>query len=384
MQVILVNGSPHPHGCTYTALDEVARTLNAEGIETEMFQVGDQAARRVPGLRALPDRRALRVRRPGQRVRRSRPGGRRVRVRLAGALCRRGRRHDVLHGPRLLLEHDAGGSAFTSSRRACVVSARRAGTTAAFDQINKYLTISEMLVVGFALLEHGARQHARTRCGRTWRGCRSCAPWRGTWPGCSSAKRPASRPGSPSRSARRACRRTLSAEATTAGGAHRRAAAHSAMSGLSARGIRSDHRTPGERVHRGEESLPGVAANYMTTPYLCQSGQSQGDDRPLSLTGPACRNALARSGTVPVGTGRSEAGSIPRLLSFMFDYILLLSSMERMPPSQAARRVCHTNTLCIRAWTCTRRRFSLRYGMLRASAPCFTLGRSISHSPENG
>ena len=37
MKVILVNGSPHEHGCTYTALSEIAVALEAEGIENEIF-----------------------------------------------------------------------------------------------------------------------------------------------------------------------------------------------------------------------------------------------------------------------------------------------------------------------------------------------------------
>ena len=41
MKIILVNGSPHEKGCTYTALLEVANTLNAEGIQTEIFQIGN-------------------------------------------------------------------------------------------------------------------------------------------------------------------------------------------------------------------------------------------------------------------------------------------------------------------------------------------------------
>ena len=40
MKVLLVNGSPHKEGCTYTALTEVAETLNEEGIETEIFWIG--------------------------------------------------------------------------------------------------------------------------------------------------------------------------------------------------------------------------------------------------------------------------------------------------------------------------------------------------------
>ena len=39
MKTLLVNGSPHAKGCTYTALCEVAAALEQEGIETEIFQV---------------------------------------------------------------------------------------------------------------------------------------------------------------------------------------------------------------------------------------------------------------------------------------------------------------------------------------------------------
>ena len=40
MKVLLINGSPHANGSTYTALKEVADTLNTEGNETEIVQVG--------------------------------------------------------------------------------------------------------------------------------------------------------------------------------------------------------------------------------------------------------------------------------------------------------------------------------------------------------
>lgn len=40
MKVLLINGSPHAAGCTFTALNEVAQTLNKEGIETQIIQVG--------------------------------------------------------------------------------------------------------------------------------------------------------------------------------------------------------------------------------------------------------------------------------------------------------------------------------------------------------
>ena len=42
MKVLLVNGSPHQKGCTYTALEEVSKTLNEEGIETDFFWIGNK------------------------------------------------------------------------------------------------------------------------------------------------------------------------------------------------------------------------------------------------------------------------------------------------------------------------------------------------------
>ena len=49
MKVLLINGSPHAKGSTYTALNEVATTLNQEGIETEMIQVGHLEIRGCTG-----------------------------------------------------------------------------------------------------------------------------------------------------------------------------------------------------------------------------------------------------------------------------------------------------------------------------------------------
>ena len=42
MKVLLINGSPKEKGCTYTALCEVAKTLNEENIETEIFHIGNK------------------------------------------------------------------------------------------------------------------------------------------------------------------------------------------------------------------------------------------------------------------------------------------------------------------------------------------------------
>ncbi len=40
MKVVLFNGSPNKKGCTYTALAEIEKELNKEGIETEIFHAG--------------------------------------------------------------------------------------------------------------------------------------------------------------------------------------------------------------------------------------------------------------------------------------------------------------------------------------------------------
>ena len=45
MKAVLINGSPHAKGCTYIALSELAKTLEAEGIEAEILHVGHQDIR---------------------------------------------------------------------------------------------------------------------------------------------------------------------------------------------------------------------------------------------------------------------------------------------------------------------------------------------------
>ena len=51
MKVLLVNGSGHAKGCTYTALEEVAGALEKNGIETEIIQVGVEPIAGCIGIR---------------------------------------------------------------------------------------------------------------------------------------------------------------------------------------------------------------------------------------------------------------------------------------------------------------------------------------------
>jgi len=45
MNVLLINGSPHAHGCTFTALSVVADELQKAGVETEIIHVGQKDIR---------------------------------------------------------------------------------------------------------------------------------------------------------------------------------------------------------------------------------------------------------------------------------------------------------------------------------------------------
>ncbi len=45
MKVLLINGSPHEKGCTFTALSEIKKTLENNNIEAEIFHIGTSPVR---------------------------------------------------------------------------------------------------------------------------------------------------------------------------------------------------------------------------------------------------------------------------------------------------------------------------------------------------
>lgn len=45
LKALSINGRPHQHGCTDTALCEVAKMLNEEGIATRIFHIGNKPVR---------------------------------------------------------------------------------------------------------------------------------------------------------------------------------------------------------------------------------------------------------------------------------------------------------------------------------------------------
>ncbi|MBQ1188538.1 MAG: flavodoxin family protein [Peptococcaceae bacterium] len=143
MKILVVNGSPHANGCTYTALCEVAAALEAEGMETEMIQVGTKPVSGCLGCGACIKT------------------GKCVIDDVVNEFIEKAKEADgfVFGSP----VHYAGASGaitsfmdrafygkaaiYADKPAAAIVSCRRGGATAAFEQLNKYFTISNMPIV---------------------------------------------------------------------------------------------------------------------------------------------------------------------------------------------------------------------------------------------
>ena len=144
MKVLLINGSPHENGCTYTALSEVAKTLNAHGIETQIYHIGKKPVRGCIACGAceklsrcaFDDDTANEMLSLMREVDGIIIGSPVYYAGPNGALC-------------ALLDRAfyASGGTLQFKPGAAVVSARRSGTTATFDRLNKYFTINRMPVV---------------------------------------------------------------------------------------------------------------------------------------------------------------------------------------------------------------------------------------------
>jgi len=143
MKVLLLNGSSHRNGCTFTALDEVSRALRANNIDTEIYQLGNPELRDCTGCQAC------------------RKLGRCVYEDAVNEFVAKARMCDgFVFGTPVYYAHPSGrilsfldrafysgGDAFAYKPAAAVVSARRSGTTASFDVLNKYFTICNMPVI---------------------------------------------------------------------------------------------------------------------------------------------------------------------------------------------------------------------------------------------
>ena len=130
MKVILVNGSRRKNGCTFTALTEVSEALKADGIESEMFFIGD---------RAVNGEIDAAVKEVGEAMKKADGlivGAPVYYASPSGEIIAFLDRLFMLYGKDMIFKP---GSAITS--------ARRAGTTASLDVMNKYFTFNQMPLV---------------------------------------------------------------------------------------------------------------------------------------------------------------------------------------------------------------------------------------------
>ena len=145
MKVLLVNGSSHAKGCAYTALTEVAGALERQGIETEIFQVGTKAVSGCLGCGACMKTGKCFMNDPVNEFldKASEADGF-----IFGSPVHYASASGMLTSfmDRVFFTNQTNRQ-LANKPAAAVVSARRAGTTATFDQIKKYFTMSNMPVV---------------------------------------------------------------------------------------------------------------------------------------------------------------------------------------------------------------------------------------------
>ncbi|MBE5882331.1 MAG: flavodoxin family protein [Lachnospiraceae bacterium] len=145
MKVLLINGSSKPNGCTNEALTEIAVTLQQEGIEAEIICVGGEEIRDCIGCHgcAKLDNYCM------------------FGDDIVNEIIEKAKECDgFIFGTPVYYAHPSGrilsvlDRMFYASKKvfmhkpgAAIASARRAGTTASVDVLNKYFTIAEMPVV---------------------------------------------------------------------------------------------------------------------------------------------------------------------------------------------------------------------------------------------
>lgn len=143
-KVLLINGSPHEHGCTYTALKEMTDVFTANGIESEILYLGKQPiAGCIACGKCYETGRCIFNDKVNEIMDRSDEfdgivlGSPVYYAGPAGQLCAFLDRLFYISQGRM-----------AGKIGASVVSCRRGGATAAFDRLNKYFGISNMHIAG--------------------------------------------------------------------------------------------------------------------------------------------------------------------------------------------------------------------------------------------
>jgi len=148
MKVLLINGSPNEKGCTYTALNEVAITLNKEGIDTEIYYIGTEPIAPCRDCRACVKLQKCiiddKVNELLSRIHEF-DGfviGSPVHYASASGVISPFLDRLFFAGSRI-----PAGNPFRLKPATAVVSCRRAGSTATIDQLNKYFLINQMPII---------------------------------------------------------------------------------------------------------------------------------------------------------------------------------------------------------------------------------------------
>ena len=141
-KVLLLNGSPHVHGCTATALEEMIKVFEEEGVETELIQVGIKEIRGciACGTCSLKGKCVF-----DDLVNEVAPKFEQADGLVVGSPVYYGSPNGTILSFMDRLFYSTG---FSKQMKvgAAVVSCRRGGNTASFDVLNKYFTISGMPV----------------------------------------------------------------------------------------------------------------------------------------------------------------------------------------------------------------------------------------------
>lgn len=159
MKILLLNGSPHKEGCTYTALKEMEKEFLKEGFETEIFYIGTDAIAPCKACGACGKlKRCVINDKVNEFIEKMKESdglviGSPVHYASASGIITTFLDRAFVAGSR------AGKDTFTLKPATSIVSARRAGTTATLDQLNKYFTISQMPVISgrYWNMVHGAK-----------------------------------------------------------------------------------------------------------------------------------------------------------------------------------------------------------------------------------
>lgn len=148
MKVLLVNGSPNKEGCTYTALNEVSKALQNEGIETEIFWIGNKLLGGCISCKKCNEIGKCFFEDPvNEFIEKAKWTDGFVfgsPVHYAGATGNMIGFMDRVFYSSSLSRY---GNVFRYKPAAAVISARRAGTTTTYDQLNKYFGISQMPII---------------------------------------------------------------------------------------------------------------------------------------------------------------------------------------------------------------------------------------------